>query len=110
MVEPDAQVDEDLLGYSVNVHENEYRQSPLEAKQRAKRLLDERSSAVRPTPQPSMGIENAWRVLLHPPSVPPEMPRSRIVVRSCRTKQLNHRNMERETGIEPATSSLGITL
>jgi hypothetical protein len=40
-VEKDAKVRAELMGHSVAVHENEYRQAPLKAKQRAmKRIGD----------------------------------------------------------------------
>lgn len=41
-VEPDAKVRADLMGHGVDVHENEYRQTPLEAKARAMRRMDGR--------------------------------------------------------------------
>jgi integrase len=40
--EPDARVRADMMGHSVDVHENEYRQAPIEAKRRAKRSLEGR--------------------------------------------------------------------
>jgi integrase len=40
--EPDARVRAELMGHSVDVHENQYRQAPLEAKRRAKRNLENR--------------------------------------------------------------------
>lgn len=40
--EPDARVRADLMGHSVDVHENQYRQAPIEAKRRAKRNLEDR--------------------------------------------------------------------
>jgi integrase len=41
-VEKDAKVRAELMGHSVAVHENEYRQAPLKAKQRAMKRLGER--------------------------------------------------------------------
>jgi integrase len=41
-VEKDAKVRAELMGHSVTVHENEYRQAPLKAKQRAMKRLGER--------------------------------------------------------------------
>jgi integrase len=41
-VENDARVRAEIMGHSVNVHENEYRQAPKEAKQRAMKRLGER--------------------------------------------------------------------
>jgi len=41
-VEKDAKVRAELMGHSVTVHENEYRQAPLKAKQRAMKKLGER--------------------------------------------------------------------
>lgn len=41
-VEKDARVRADLMGHSVDVHENEYRQAPLKAKQKAMKRMGER--------------------------------------------------------------------
>jgi integrase len=41
-VEKDARVRAELMGHSVDVHENEYRQAPLKAKQRAMKRLGNR--------------------------------------------------------------------
>jgi integrase len=41
-VEKDAKVRAELMGHSVTVHENEYRQAPLKAKQRAMKRLGDR--------------------------------------------------------------------
>lgn len=40
--EPDAKVRADLLGHGVDVHENEYRQTPMKAKARAMKRMDGR--------------------------------------------------------------------
>jgi integrase len=41
-VEKDAKVRPEIMGHSVDVHENEYRQAPMKAKQRAMKRLGER--------------------------------------------------------------------
>jgi integrase len=41
-VEDDARIRAEIMGHSVNVHENEYRQAPKEAKQRAMKRLGDR--------------------------------------------------------------------
>jgi integrase len=41
-VEKDARVRAEIMGHSVDVHENEYRQAPMKAKQRAMKRLGER--------------------------------------------------------------------
>jgi hypothetical protein len=42
MVEKDARVRADIMGQSIDVHENEYRQAPLKAKQKAMKRMGER--------------------------------------------------------------------